>query len=485
MQHRRPGPRWRRLRTEVDEAIVFATLARPRHRRLPLKLLGHRGEPPATRRGHRDTTDALERTAASPASQRDAGARRCAARRARRGGPALRGAAVASAAGSRASASTPTTPRSPGRRGTASAGTPARSTATTRVASTVTATSSSTSRPSTRWRSSASSRAGWLRARVTATRGGAAALHRLADDPRAERVHPRRNDRRHPRGEDRATRRSASPRGCPGSGCRCLADPVAGAAAEVLEVGSDEGWQAWTAVEDFAASGPDDRHFILDAAAGEVMFGPAVRQADGSVRQYGRVPPAGDAAADARVQRSAAAAAATSPAARSACSSRRSPTSARSRTAGPRRAGWTARTIENAKRARAARAPRPRPRGHRRGLRADHPRGRARGRPGALRPRRRRRRRGVGARSWWCPRLPDERGRLALRAARPRARPRLARVAEPPRRVPAGGHPRASSSLRCTGASPSSRGLMAPPPGRAPRGSRRPASMPSTRTSTR
>ena len=43
----------------------------------------------------------------------------------------------------------------------------------------------------------------------------------------------------------------------------------------------------------FAASGPDDRHFVLDAMAGEIEFGPAVRLADGSLRSYGAVPAKG------------------------------------------------------------------------------------------------------------------------------------------------------------------------------------------------
>ena len=39
---------------------------------------------------------------------------------------------------------------------------------------------------------------------------------------------------------------------------------------------------------DFAASGPDDRHFVLDAVAGEIRFGPAVREPDGAVRALRR-----------------------------------------------------------------------------------------------------------------------------------------------------------------------------------------------------
>ncbi|MDA8236655.1 MAG: putative baseplate assembly protein [Chloroflexi bacterium] len=55
----------------------------------------------------------------------------------------------------------------------------------------------------------------------------------------------------------------------------------------------DEGWQEWAQVGDFAGSGPEDRHFVLDAAAGEISFGPAVREPDGSLRSYGAVPPKG------------------------------------------------------------------------------------------------------------------------------------------------------------------------------------------------
>jgi len=55
----------------------------------------------------------------------------------------------------------------------------------------------------------------------------------------------------------------------------------------------EEGWQEWTQVPDFSGSGPEDRHFVLDAVAGEISFGPAIREPDGSVRGYGAVPPKG------------------------------------------------------------------------------------------------------------------------------------------------------------------------------------------------
>jgi predicted phage baseplate assembly protein len=67
---------------------------------------------------------------------------------------------------------------------------------------------------------------------------------------------------------------------------------LAGAVKPVVETSSEEGWQEWSQVDDFAESGPDDRHFVLDSHSGLVLFGPAVRQPCGSMRQYGAVPPA-------------------------------------------------------------------------------------------------------------------------------------------------------------------------------------------------
>jgi predicted phage baseplate assembly protein len=63
--------------------------------------------------------------------------------------------------------------------------------------------------------------------------------------------------------------------------------------APVLEVSSDEGWQEWHTVPDFAGSGRDDPHFRLDKAAGVIELGPTVRLADGLMRSHGRVPPEG------------------------------------------------------------------------------------------------------------------------------------------------------------------------------------------------
>ncbi|MFC4857266.1 putative baseplate assembly protein [Actinophytocola glycyrrhizae] len=61
----------------------------------------------------------------------------------------------------------------------------------------------------------------------------------------------------------------------------------------VVETSSEDGWQEWQQVDDFAGSGPGDRHFALDAVLGEVRFGPVLRLADGTVAQHGAVPPRG------------------------------------------------------------------------------------------------------------------------------------------------------------------------------------------------
>jgi predicted phage baseplate assembly protein len=89
--------------------------------------------------------------------------------------------------------------------------------------------------------------------------------------------------------------------GVPGQVFQVSRAPVLGGlVTPVVETSSAAGWQSWTVVEDFAASGPDDRHCLLDAGSGEVRFGPAVREPDGTLRHYGRVPERG---AEVRVRR--------------------------------------------------------------------------------------------------------------------------------------------------------------------------------------
>ncbi|WP_405899251.1 putative baseplate assembly protein [Streptomyces sp. NBC_00727] len=61
----------------------------------------------------------------------------------------------------------------------------------------------------------------------------------------------------------------------------------------LVEASSDGGWQTWTPVDHFGASGPDDRHVQVDPVAGRFAFPPEVREADGTMRAYGAVPPKG------------------------------------------------------------------------------------------------------------------------------------------------------------------------------------------------
>jgi predicted phage baseplate assembly protein len=69
---------------------------------------------------------------------------------------------------------------------------------------------------------------------------------------------------------------------------------VAGETPLIIEINeSADDWTEWTERPNFATSGPDDRHFVLDAMRGDIEFGPAVRLPDGSLRNYGQVPPKG------------------------------------------------------------------------------------------------------------------------------------------------------------------------------------------------
>jgi predicted phage baseplate assembly protein len=51
--------------------------------------------------------------------------------------------------------------------------------------------------------------------------------------------------------------------------------------------------QVWTEVPDFADSQVNSQHYTLDSLTGEICFGPAVRQPDGTIRLFGAVPPRG------------------------------------------------------------------------------------------------------------------------------------------------------------------------------------------------
>lgn len=61
----------------------------------------------------------------------------------------------------------------------------------------------------------------------------------------------------------------------------------------IMEVSGEEGWEPWTEVDNFADSGPTDKHFTLDPISGEVVLGPAVRNTEGGLHFFGAVPPKG------------------------------------------------------------------------------------------------------------------------------------------------------------------------------------------------
>ncbi len=61
---------------------------------------------------------------------------------------------------------------------------------------------------------------------------------------------------------------------------------------QVQAPGSEE-WESWQEVPDFGDSGFSDKHFTCDSATGEIRFGPALRQPDGSVWSYSAIPPRG------------------------------------------------------------------------------------------------------------------------------------------------------------------------------------------------
>ncbi|MDI7276949.1 MAG: putative baseplate assembly protein, partial [Anaerolineae bacterium] len=64
---------------------------------------------------------------------------------------------------------------------------------------------------------------------------------------------------------------------------------------ETVEVRApgEESWEPWIERPDLADSGPFDKHYTCDSATGEIRFGPALRQPDGSAHAYGAIPPRG------------------------------------------------------------------------------------------------------------------------------------------------------------------------------------------------
>jgi predicted phage baseplate assembly protein len=66
---------------------------------------------------------------------------------------------------------------------------------------------------------------------------------------------------------------------------------VAGDGPFEVEIAAGPGWETWTEVSSFAQCGPDDHVLRIDRTTGDIRFGPAVREADGSYVHFGAVPP--------------------------------------------------------------------------------------------------------------------------------------------------------------------------------------------------
>lgn len=82
--------------------------------------------------------------------------------------------------------------------------------------------------------------------------------------------------------------------GVPGQRFALLRRPVVASERPLqLDVVGPSGWEPWQQVQGFGESGEDDRHWRLNANEGSLVFGPAVRLADGTLKQYGAIPPAG------------------------------------------------------------------------------------------------------------------------------------------------------------------------------------------------
>ena len=159
---------------------------------------------------------------------------------------------------------------------------------------------------------------------------------------------------------------------------------VAGDGPLIVEVAAERGWDDWREVASFAQSGPTDRHLMVDRVAGELIFGPTIREPDGEVRQYGAIPAK---SAVIRVTEYRTGGGQRGNVARGVIAVQRDPlpfiSTVTNRKPGDRRRGR--RDGARGGRPRPAGAAYPRPRGHRRGLRATGPRGGAGCGAGALR----------------------------------------------------------------------------------------------------
>ena len=79
--------------------------------------------------------------------------------------------------------------------------------------------------------------------------------------------------------------------GVPGQRFRLARGPVLTGPVQV-EVAGAAGWRPWLEVTEFDDGDGESEQFCVDVVSGEIVFAPAVREADGSVRRLGAVPPA-------------------------------------------------------------------------------------------------------------------------------------------------------------------------------------------------
>ena len=270
--------------------------------------------------------------------------------------------------------------------------------------------------------------AGWLRCRIVgAGRRDADRLHRLAAAARRSTATRSAARSMAVHGEDVVDEVIGVSEGVPGQRFALLRRPVVAAERPVqLEVAGPSGWEAWAQVQSFGESAADEQHWRLNANEGTVVFGPAVRMEDGSLRNYGADPAGRRPHPRAPLPHRRRPGAATSAPTRSSRCARRSRSSARSTTGARPIGGVDGESVEAAKTRGPARARHAQPRRHRPRLRAAGPRGDARGRPRALPARRRGRpdrratpARAAGVRVMIVPAVADRRvGPDDVRAAR-------------------------------------------------------------------
>jgi predicted phage baseplate assembly protein len=134
----------------------------------------------------------------------------------------------------------------------------------------------------------------WLRARVLPTRSGQFPYDR---SPRIRSIEAVSIGGTAPARHAERIRREALgfSDGTPGQVLRLMRSPVLPRrAGQHFEVGDGEGgWTPWLEVPNFAESGPDDPHYLFDAATGTITLGPAVRAPDGTSLQHGAIPAKG------------------------------------------------------------------------------------------------------------------------------------------------------------------------------------------------